>query len=435
MRAPRLTAILCLLWFSTALADERVIFTRSDVIAATAGEASLRRAYTRQIELPSVQCEGGEPLTCRVDRTYGQVYLLTMLEETTSHGEVQRRDRGRLSIAVGLDKKEETAFEDALVEHLEELGVPEFARPQAGMMYNEKPLVNDVLLKSELAAWICAELDGAYHYDVVAANQRCKGPDGKPAPCDRMFSNEGAAAKAACEAIERAVRDVGSTVFRTTPDLREQIRHEIRLAEASTLQGLTWANRLVKLPEGAKLTKGKLENGMRTGASTGETDGVFHGHEGRYGGVELDVRLPPASIDLEGVPMWITRFTFASTRERFGKDPVSEREPDRSLLVAVAPIADPLMNELARAKTDLTVPKDRMLEAAVARFERSAALGPDLLSDTLTDPEVWPARGSWMVVTCRDDGTARWGIAPFAEAAPVENAREACAAIRREIGE
>jgi hypothetical protein len=35
----------------------------------------------------------------------------------------------------------------------------------------------------------------------------------------------------------------------------------------------------------------------------------------------------------------------------------------------------------------------------------------------------------------RDDGSALYGITPFAEVARVDNPREACAAIRREIGE
>ncbi|HUC43880.1 MAG TPA: hypothetical protein VMR65_07580 [Candidatus Sulfotelmatobacter sp.] len=51
------------------------------------------------------------------------------------------------------------------------------------------------------------------------------------------------------------------------------------------------------------------------------------------------------------------------------------------------------------------------------------------------DPRMWPARGDWIVVTCTDDGKARYGIAPFVDAAPLDNAREACAAIRTALGD
>jgi len=101
----------------------------------------------------------------------------------------------------------------------------------------------------------------------------------------------------------------------------------------------------------------------------------------------------------------------------------------------VAPVADTLMSELDRGRTELFVPEGRLVAAAIAQFVRSAAVGPPAVADALADPEIWPSRGVWIVVTCRDDGSARYGITPFAEAADVANPREACAAIRRAFGE
>jgi hypothetical protein len=37
-------------------------------------------------------------------------------------------------------------------------------------------------------------------------------------------------------------------------------------------------------------------------------------------------------------------------------------------------------------------------------------------------PTLWRARGDWLVVTRRDDGTARYGIAPFIDAAEIGSA-------------
>ena len=50
-------------------------------------------------------------------------------------------------------------------------------------------------------------------------------------------------------------------------------------------------------------------------------------------------------------------------------------------------------------------------------------------------PPLWPSFGDWIIVTCYDDGSARYGVAPFADVAKVSNPREVCAAIRREIGD
>jgi hypothetical protein len=399
---------------------ERLVYTRADVLTMVTGEALLRRAYTRQIELPSLTCAGG-PFTCVADRSYRQVYALSFVEETVSRGPdgkaaVDRRERGRLTIALDLSKEAETRLEDALVAHVSQLGVAAFARPRAGMSTLEAPLGQETLLQSAAPAWVCKELDGAYVYDLVHH--------------DGSSSRGGDEAQKACRAIEAAVQSVEPTIFRTMPDIRAELRQEVRLSSFSSLEGLTWTSRLVPIPAGATFKKVSLGGDRMTGSVRDFRDGAFVGHEGQYGAVEQDARLPRASLDLAGAPMWVTRWTFDAIRERHGEEPKSERDPTVSLLVAVAPFADPLMSELDRARTDLFVPEDGLVAAAVARFTRSATLGPAAVADAIAHPKIWPTRGVWVVVTCRDDGSARYGISPFAEAAEVANPREACAAIR-----
>jgi hypothetical protein len=136
-----------LAWSASAPAAEpvdKLLYTRADLVIAVTGETSLRRAYTRQVELPSEKCEGG-PFTCAADRLYGQVYVLEFVEENTTRGAdgkptVDRRERGRLAIAVALSKDAENKFEDALIAHIKELGVAQFALPQAGMAFLDEPL-------------------------------------------------------------------------------------------------------------------------------------------------------------------------------------------------------------------------------------------------------------------------------------------------------
>jgi hypothetical protein len=66
-------------------------------------------------------------------------------------------------------------------------------------------------------------------------------------------------------------------------------------------------------------------------------------------------------------------------------------------------------------------------------FGQNAKLDPTLVAEAIANPQLWPDAGDWLIVECRDDGTARYGIAPFASAAAVTNPSEACAAIRREL--
>jgi hypothetical protein len=106
-----------------------------------------------------------------------------------------------------------------------------------------------------------------------------------------------------------------------------------------------------------------------------------------------------------------------------------------SIVIAVVPITDALMPQLSRPQTPLEVPERALVDRLVFRLQESAELTRDVVQAGLADPEVWPGGGDWLVVSCLDDGTAQYGVAPFGVAARVTNPQEACAAITRELGD
>lgn len=408
----------------------RLFYTRADAIVSATGEASLRRAYARQLDLPSEHCDG-ERFTCLDHRVYGQVYAIEFVEEIASRKtdgppSIDRRERGRVTIAADFSKEDADRFEDDLVAYLGRLGAPSFAKTHAGLRFLDPPLEQDTLVKSAAPVWLCGELRGSYAYNLVIRDE---------SGTVRTYSDTRDRAAEPCRTIERAIGDPAPDRFRTMPDVRVQLRREVRLATASTLRGLTWANDLAPIPEGASLKKTPLAAGARTGATRERRNGVFVGHEGRYGGVEHDVQLPRASLDLAGAPMWVARWTFESVQEQFGPEPQRSSGGRALLLVAAVPIADPTMDDIDRAKLDLTVPEEPIAKSVMGRLTRSANPGPADVAAALSDPGVWPSQGEWMVVTCYGDGSARYGIPPFADAAEVTNAREQCAVIRRVAGD
>lgn len=426
---PSIVLVVLLACSVVRAADDRVLYTRADDVVAVTGEASLRRAYTKRIELPWPDC-AGKAFTCVKDVMYGQVYEVAFVEEIVTRapdGEamLERIDRGRLSIAVEFPVDVEGPFEDALKKHLQTLAVASYSRPQAGTRFLRGPLEQRTLRKSGLPAWVCTEFDGVRRFDVIVPGEHG----------ERSFSRSGDVAEAACRAIASAVENELPTVYRTMPDIRSQVRREVRLAEASTLGGLTWADRLAQIPDDVTFEKRPLEEGRKTGGIRDRRDGYFIGHEGRYGEVERNVRLPPASLDVVEAPMWVARWTFETVRETFGDAPRIDRDPVESIVIAVLPITDPLMDELERSGTPLAVPQELLIERTLTVFKREATLGPDVVIKAFYDPRLWPSGGDWMILACADDGSARYGIAPFASAAEVKNPREACAAVRREIGD
>jgi hypothetical protein len=103
--------------------------------------------------------------------------------------------------------------------------------------------------------------------------------------------------------VQREIPDI----IRSAPDIRAQERTAVRFRSASTLTGLTWSDRLAPVPGGVTFTKQPLK-GKKTGGSRDSIGGVNRGHEGRFGENEREVRLPATSLELLGVPMWVSEF-------------------------------------------------------------------------------------------------------------------------------
>jgi len=400
-----------------------LIYSRADLVEALTGQVLLRRAYSRQLHLPLPECTEGS-FKCFEDVIYRQVYELSFSAERLSRGgdgvlATDRADRGRVLVALDLSKETEDSFEDAWHAELAALSPAAFSRPRAGMGYMNGSLSLSLLGQSARPAWVCSELGGTYTCDIVVGT-------------GSTYSADGEIAKSVGRTIAQGISGVSPDVIRTPPDVLALERTEVRFRSSSTLAGVTWSDRLARTPEGVTFAKHPLD-GKLTGGIRDMRGGAFRGHEGRYGRVERDVLLPPASLELLEVPMWVGEWRFETTRETFGETPTTKHDPPVSIVLAVAPISDPLMDDLSRSRSPLTVPSDRLLDSAVTLFKHNAKLDPSLVEEALANPELWPDGGDWLIVGCRDGGTARYGIAPFAGAADVTNPREACAAIRREL--
>jgi hypothetical protein len=402
---------------------EKLLFSRADLVDTLTGQVEFRRAYPRELRLPLPECAEGR-WVCFENAMYGQVYELTFTAEKLFRGRdgvpaIARTSHGRLLVALDLAKETEDDFEDALRADLAALSPAAFSLPQAGMGYMKGALSQSLLVQSVRPAWVCAELGGAYTCEIRVGR-------------DKGYSADGEIGGDAGRRIAQGLAGVPPEIIRTPPDVLAQKRTEVRFRSSSTLAGLTWSDRLATVPQGAKFTKRPLD-GKKTGGIRDTLGGAFRGHEGRYGENERDVLLPSASLELLGVPMWVGKWRFDTTHETFGETPTIKHDAPVSVVLAVVPISDPLMDDLSRAQAALTVPAEVLVDSVVAFFKHNAKLDPSLVEEALWEPKFWPGTGDWLIVACRDDGTARYGIAPFASAAVVTNPREACAAIRREL--
>ena len=405
-----------------AAPSERLLYTRAGLTEALTGLVELRRAYPRQLRMPLPDCPERR-WACSEDVMYSQVYELSFTTEKLLRGRdgvltINHTSRGRLLVALDLAKETQDSFEDAWRADLAALSPAAFSLPQAGMGYMKGALSQSLLEQSAHPAWVCAELDDAYTCEIRAGSS--------------SYSADGDIGARAGRAIAQGITGVPPENIRTPPDILASERTEVRFRSSSTLAGLTWSDRLAAVPQGATFTKRPL-NGKLTGGSRDAMGGAYRGHEGRYGEYERSVLLPPASLELLGVPMWVSEWRFDTTRETFGETPTIKHDPTASIVLAVMPIADPLMDNLSRSRTPLTVPDERLLDSVLALLKHNAKLDRSLVEEAFADPQLWPGVGDWLIVSCRDDAAARYAIAPFACVAKVTNPREACTAIRREL--
>ncbi|RMG43519.1 MAG: hypothetical protein D6718_12025 [Acidobacteria bacterium] len=285
------------------------------------------------------------------------------------------------------------------------------------MAFPREPLSAEAFASSALPVWICRVTGDETVADILVFGERR----------NRFFSRPGPLAAEACGVMAEAVSEAAPRTIRTGRLARVVRRRDVTLEEGSSLEAAFWSDALAELP--GAIAFGKREVGDRPTGSILDWKGrTLVAREGRYHGVERTLRAGPAALDLAGRPLWAARWRFETRLERFGAHPSADAVEVSSLLVAAVPIRDPLMDRETASRTPLWVPARELVDRAVRRIDSAAAPGPRQVLEALADPSLWPAAGDWLLVACREDGTARYAIAPAAPEVEVENAGEVCAA-------
>jgi len=401
---------------------DRVVYTRAEVLEASAGVVELRERAVARLELPQPHCDGGS-FRCSDVVIYGQALSLTFRQEIdrTEPGGTRRREiveRGRLLVAIDLDFEDTFRLEEALTEHLAALSAPAFEEPFACMGFLRRPFELALFERSEQPVWVCRTDGEGVAADILVATERGV----------TTFGRDGRTAEEGCAAIAEATASGETQLFRTPVLARSVRRQEIRLRTRSTTTGAYWSDALASLPPGLEYGKRALGGG-RTGSILDRKGGLFIGREGRFGGVERSLRAGPVSFDLIGWPMWAARWEFRTAIERFGVAPELKETGRASVLVAVVPIRDPLMGEEIAVDTPVSIPEEDLVERAREAFSAAAFPAPRDVESVLATPGLWPAAGDWLVIVCRDDGSARYAVAPFPPEATVSNRTEVCSVV------
>lgn len=419
----------------------REVYRRAVPVELRTGVVAVRAVHGALMDVP-VECEPqGGGLTCREATRFPTVYAVGFeLEkrETREDGpRIDLVDRGTVYLALRFDAADEEAFAEQLRQVLAGLSPDAFGESFAGLG-DDKPPFASIREKSVEPSWTCFQ-DGSRLRATRHSRKTMVLPDGSSGVAsvstDTYSGKE--VTGPVCDGAASAVENAHPEEIRTTPlphVLRETVVRS-RIEDELVLEA--YADDLVALPEGASFTMAPSGAGSGEATST-VREGTFSKASHTDNHVKRTAVTVPAELPSGAVTRgaWLSRWTIETVERRLGPLP-GERVLDRdSLIVVLLPTLPPVPvdeNDRPRptARRD-TYPvrfdSEAFLEEVARRLDRQANLDLETLETAIA---VYPAglrSNGWILVVCRPDGTADYGVPSTRARSRVTNAALFCAA-------
>ena len=149
--------------------------------------------------------------------------------------------------------------------------------------------------------------------------------------------------------------------------------------------------------------------------------------------VTVPAELPPAAVTRGA---WLSRFTLETVERRFGPLPTEELLDRSALLVALlptfpaVPVDDSDRPQPAARRETYAIRFDpqAFLETVAQRLDRQAAVDAATVEEAVTLRPAGLESEGWVLVVCRPDGTADYGLPPTRARSRLTNADLFCAA-------
>jgi hypothetical protein len=415
------------------------VFERVDPLEVRTGIVRLRIVQAPIVEVPSVPDrpadETGDPATWSATRFVRLFAAEFRLETRRAGAEPVEDDRGTLLIALGASDPDALILEEKLRTHLGSLGPDAFVAPLAGIQEGAAPLDTLAMIAAS-PSWTCRLLPAS-----PAAGLYSRTMGKESGNRDRVAStsitgfSSGEIPARLCPALVEVAAGTPPEEIRTLPvprALREtrvemeavdRLSEEIRPGEVVLPAKVVWSRR--------KAT------GVASGKSTRQAwDGSSFRATQVLGEVEWDATTVPSALppDLLAGGAYVARWSLRTNERRLGVDPRNETGAGAEITLALVPLVPPPVEGLESSRDD-PIPVDldaNALRSEVARrLDGGATLDAATLEKALTEDPAGLEGAAWMLVVCRQDGTASFGLLPTSARSPVTNAPLFCAAVER----
>jgi len=426
-----------------ALAQSPVELYRLIVpLEATTGVVSIREGVSREIEVPE-KCEDGS-MTCTVTRRFARVWCIDFEVETrkTVGDDVllEREGRGKACLALAADRADEESYDEDLRRSLEQLGAAAFDEPYAGLRPDRRPFDGLVAAHSEAPSWSCFE-NGAAKKATQYTRETTVDSDGATHVNGTSSSgySDDETTVPLCSALDDATADIFPEVIRTMSTPRLLVEEVLRVDVSDTLQTQVHMDELVALPDGAWLARREVPG---VGRSTGQSrrDDVI---ESRLAvdEIETSARIIPAEIPVWAARtnVWHSRWTLETLERRVGAMPESRLIDSWSLTASLMPTSPPRDADRSEdaewgpAESDAPIPvrldQTALLRSVGESLDFSAEISPGVLADAIVGKIAGLGSPGWILVLCRHDADATWGIAPTRGRTRLLNGDEFCGTV------
>ncbi|HEX5043336.1 MAG TPA: hypothetical protein VFV75_10550 [Candidatus Polarisedimenticolaceae bacterium] len=406
------SSLLCALTLAGTPVMERLV-----PLEVQTGVVRLRTVEAPLLEVPEVQkirdvqnWELGDWSEQRFSRLYRMEFFL---ETRSADGEVTLEERGALLVAPRLEEQDLQALDDTFRDRLHALGTDSFSTTLAGFLQSPWPMER-LLHRSTAPSWSCVRGKGFGDQGRAEAftGGGSRGMDFSGRVCATFWRASEGSAVEEIRALSspRRARDAALRLEATEP-----IPKEVPAAE------------LAPLPSGTTFTRGVSAREGCGGTVTVLSHGLYHCE-----GIEWKAETRSAAISPEVLTRHalVSRWTFEEVERTFGADPRRDIRIQEALLMAFVPVAHSF--DALAPEQRIAVPFDlaSFRTELVRRLTMQPTLSLEALEKVLTDHGVREL-ADLLLVVCRPDGTAWFGLPPTLAQNTLTNAAVFCAAMER----
>ena len=388
------------------------VFERLVPMEVETGVIRLRTVEAPLLEVPDVRnWELGDWSEHRFSRLYRMEFFL---ETRTAEGKVTLDERGALLVAPRMDNRDLQALDDTIRARLRGLGTDAFSATLAGFFLDPSPLAQ-MMYVSTAPSWACVRGKG------FGDKGRAEAYIDNGA---RSMEFSGKVCASFWETTERAAVEE----IRALSNPRRARETSVRVEATEPIPKEVPAAELAPLPSGTTFTRGAATRKDHCG---GIVNILSHG-EYACDGIAWNASTAPASIspDVLSRHAFVSRWTFEDVERTFGADPRRETRTRESLLMALLPVSHSSDAPAPEQRIAVPFQPDAFRAEMARRLSMQATVSLEVLEQAFTQYGVREL-ADLLLVVCRPDGTASFGLPPTLAQNTLTNAPIFCAAMER----